>query len=189
MKILEKLTLILYANIILIISILLCVLVFGWLDINQVGYYIQQIIVGETSSKIVLGVCAVFILLSIRCIFFDKSSKEQIKDRQGVLMQNENGKLMISKETIENLVSAVARNYRGAQEISTSVQLDKENNVNVYANLVVTDDSLIKELSANLQAEIKDKIKKATDLDVKEVNIKIKNAVDTQVAESENKKA
>ena len=187
MKILEKIALILYSNIILIISVLLCLLVFGWLDINAVGDYINKIIIGETSSKIVLGVCAVFILLSIRCIFFDKTSKEQIKDRQGVLMQNENGKLMISKDTIENLVSAIARSYNDAQEISTSVELDKENNVKVYANLVVTNDALIKDLSAKLQAEIKDKIKKATDLDVKEVNIKIKNAIDTVETGNANK--
>ena len=126
-------------------------------------------------------------MLSIRCIFFDKTSKEQIKDRQGVLMQNENGKLMISKDTIENLVSAIARSYNDAQEISTSVELDKENNVKVYANLVVTNDALIKDLSAKLQAEIKDKIKKATDLDVKEVNIKIKNAIDTVETGNANK--
>ena len=187
MKILEKIALILYSNIILIISVLLCLLVFGWLDINAVGDYINKIIIGETSSKIILGVCAVFILLSIRCIFFDKTSKEQIKDRQGVLMQNENGKLMISKDTIENLVSAIARSYNDAQEISTSVELDKENNVKVYANLVVTNDALIKDLSAKLQAEIKDKIKKATDLDVKEVNIKIKNAIDTVETGNANK--
>ena len=75
-------------------------------------------------------------------------------------MQNENGKLMISKDTIENLVSAVAKEYKDAQEVSTSVELDKDNNVIVNANLVVTDNALIKELSANLQTEIKDKVKK-----------------------------
>lgn len=178
MKIIEKMTLILYSNLILILAVLLCTLVFGWLDINSVGSLMQKMITGETSSKIILGVSAVLILLSIRCIFFDKTSKEQIKERQGVLLQNENGKLMISKDTIENLVSAVAQNYNDAKDVTTSVVLDKDNNVNVYANLVVTNNALIKDLSAKLQTEIKDKIKKATDLDVKEVNIKIKNAID-----------
>lgn len=183
MKILEKITLILYSNIILILSVLLCVMIFGWVDVDQVGDVLGSIIFGETSSKIVLGVCAVFILLSIKCIFFDKTSKEQIRERQGVLLQNENGKLMISKDTIENIVSAVASGYKAAQEITTTVELDRENNVNVNANLVVTDDAMIKDLSANLQKEIKDRVKKATDLEVKQVNIKIKNAIQ---AKSEN---
>ena len=55
---------------------------------------------GDTASKILLGISVVFILLSIKCIFFDSTSKEQIKERQGVLLENENGKLMISKEIL-----------------------------------------------------------------------------------------
>ena len=97
MKILEKITLIIYSNIMLILSIILALLVFGWLDINLVGEIITKIVIGETTGKIVLGVSVVFILLSIKCIFFDSTSKEQIKERKGVLLENESGKLMISK--------------------------------------------------------------------------------------------
>ena len=100
MKILEKITLIIYSYVILLASVLLCLLVFKWIDINMVANVVNNIIVGETSSKILLGVCAVFILLSIKCIFFDSTSKAQIKERQGVLLENENGKLMISKNKI-----------------------------------------------------------------------------------------
>lgn len=180
MKILEKITLIIYSNLMLIISVLLCLLVFGWLDMNLVGNLVYNIIVGETSSRIVLGVSILFILLSIKCIFFDSTSKQQIKERQGVLLENENGKLMISKDTIENLVSSVARDYESAQEITTRVELDKDNNVKVYANLVVSNEAIIKELSANLQTAIKERVKKSTDLEVKEVNIKVKNVAPKQ---------
>ena len=180
MKLLERFALVLFANIVLIISILLCIMVFGWVEPANVGNAISGWIAGETSSKIVLGVSILLIILCIRCIFFDKSSAEDGRNRQGVLMQNENGKLLISKETLENIVSSVARQYKEAQEINTSVELDRENNVNVSANIVVTDEATIKDLSMNLQKEIKDKIKKSTDLDVKEVNIKIKNSVDAK---------
>ncbi len=37
MKILEKITLIIYSNIMLILSVVLCLLVFGWIDIELVG--------------------------------------------------------------------------------------------------------------------------------------------------------
>lgn len=174
MKILEKITLIIYSNVILILSIILCLLVFGWLDIELVGDIVGALILGQTSSKIILGVSVVFILLSIKCIFFDSTSKEQIKERQGVLLENESGKLMISKETIENLVNSVAMNFESAENVTTRVELDRENNVNVFVNLVVNSNAIIKELSANLQTKIKDKIKVATDLDVKEVNITVK---------------
>lgn len=174
MKILEKITLIIYSNIMLILSIVLCLLIFGWLDMALVGDFCYKMIVGDTSSKVLLGLGVAFILLSIKCIFFDSTSKEQIKERQGVLLENESGKLMISKETIENLVNSVALNFQSAEQVSTRVELDSENNVKVFVNLTVTEDAVIKDLSANLQTKIKEKVKTATDLEVKEVNITVK---------------
>ena len=97
MKILEKITLIIYSNIMLILSIILCLLVFGWLDIGVVGNIVTKVVTGETSGTILLVVSVIFILLSIKCIFFDSTSKEQIKERIIVLLENESGKLMISK--------------------------------------------------------------------------------------------
>lgn len=180
MKILEKITLIIYSNIMLILSIILCLMIFGWLDIDLVGNMVTNMIVEDTTSKVVLGISVIFILLSIKCIFFDSTSREQIKERQGVLLENESGKLMISKETIENLVNSVALNFQSAEEVTTRVELDKENNVQVFVNLIVNADAIIKDLSANLQSKIKEKIKMATDLEVKEVNITVKRVAPKQ---------
>lgn len=177
MKVLEKIALIIYSNIILIASVIACLLVFGWLDIDIVQSLIKALLISETSSKIILGVSIVFILLSIRCIFFDPTSKQELKDKQGILLANDNGKLMISKETIENLVEAVTNEYKMAKEVTSRVELDKENNVNIYTNLVVCSDAIIKDLTIDLQNKIKDKVKETTDLDVKEVNITIKKAI------------
>lgn len=174
MKILEKIILIIYSNIMLILSLIACLLVFGWLDLGLAGDIAYKLIIGETSSKVILGLSIVFILLSIKCIFFDSTSKEQIKERQGVLLENESGKLMISKETIENLVNSVALNFQSAEDVTTRVELDSDNNVKVFVNLIINENAVIKDLSLNLQNRIKEKIKKATDLDVKEVNITVK---------------
>ena len=174
MKIIEKITLIIYSNIMLILSIILCLLIFGWLDISLVGDIIHKLIVGDTSGKVLLGLSVLIILLSIKCIFFDSSSKDKDKVRQGVLLENESGKLMISKETIENLVNSVALNFQSAEEVATRVELDRENNVKVFVNLTVSSDAIIKDLSSNLQTKIKEKVKTATDLEVKEVNITVK---------------
>ena len=180
MKILEKTTLIIYSYVMLILSILACLLVFGWIDSGFVMSIINNILVGDNSGKIVLGVSVLFILLYIKCIFFDTTSREQIKERQGVLLENESGKLMISKETIENLVNSVAKGFESTEDVATRVELDNQNNVKVYANLTVSANAVIKDLSAKLQTSIKDKVKKATDLDVNEVNITIKKVADKQ---------
>ncbi len=177
MKFIEKLTLIIYSNIILILSIIACLLIFGWLDINVVQNLVKNLLLYGTSSRIILGVSIVFILLSIRCIFFDPTSKQEMKDKQGVLLANENGKLMISKETIENLVEAVTKQYKMAKDVSSKVELDKDNNVKIFVNLVVGSDTVIKDLSKDLQDKIKSKVKETTDLEVKQVNITVKKAV------------
>ena len=177
MKIIEKITLILYSNIILIMSVILCLLVFGWLDANVVANLAKALLIGEKSSGIILGVSVVFILLSIRCIFFDPTAKQEQKDKQGVLLANDNGKLMISKETIENLVEAVTKEYKEAKDVSSRVELDKNNNVNIYVNLIVGSETIIKDLTVDLQNRIKEKVKQSADLEVKEVNITIKKAV------------
>ncbi len=183
MKIIEKITLILYSNIILILAIILCLMIFGWLDIEAVGNIVEKGLTQDPASKIILGISIVFILLSIRCIFFDPTSKQELKDKQGVLLENENGKLMISKETIETLVDSVVKGFENAEEISTKVELDKENNVKIFVNLTVNSNAVIKDLSANLQDRIKEKVKKSTDLEVKEVNISVKKVAPAQKVE------
>ena len=177
MKFIEKVTLIIYSNIILILSVIACLLVFGWIDIDVVQNLVKDLILYGTSSKIILGVSIVLIQLSLRCIFFDPTSKQDLKDKQGILLANDNGKLMISKETIEDLVQAVTKQYKMAKEVTSRVELDKENNVNIFVNLVVGSDTVIKDLSADLQDKIKTKVKETTDLEVKEVNITVKKAV------------
>ena len=177
MKFIEKVTLIIYSNIILILSIIACAIIFRWLDISVIQTLTKNLLLYGTSSKVILGISIVFILLSIRCIFFDPTSKQELKDKQGNLLANDNGKLMISKETIEDLVEAVTKQYKMAKEVNSRVELDKENNVNIFVNLVVGSDTVIKDLSADLQEKIKNKVKETTDLEVKEVNITVKKAV------------
>ena len=87
---------------------------------------------------------------------------------------------MISKETIENLVESVAKDFKEAESISTRVELDKDNNVSIFANLIVSSDAVIKNLSVDLQNKIKERVKLATDLEVKEVNITVKKVAQVQ---------
>src|SRR5699024_4776939 len=88
---------------------------------------------------------------------------------------NSDGKLLITRDTLENLVNGVVKGFDSAENVTAKVELDKENNVKVFVNLSVKENAIIKELSTNLQTKIKSTIKKMSDLDVKEVNNKIKD--------------
>ncbi|MBR3249376.1 MAG: alkaline shock response membrane anchor protein AmaP [Clostridia bacterium] len=174
MKFIEKTALILFSDIILALSIVACVLIFGWVDYDLVSDLIHKAITAQLPSQIILACSIIFILLSLKCIFFTSSDKEN-KFKQGILLENEKGKLMISQETLQNLVNSVATGFEGAEYVSTSVSLDKENSLIIFVNLTVKPTVVIKELTTNIQNKVKETIKQSTDLDVKEVNIKVRN--------------
>ena len=174
MKILDKIGLIVFANLVLIASVIICIMVFGWLDIETVDYVFRSALADPTTSNIILAICAVLILLAIKCIFFTSEEKEINGVKDGILLQNADGQLVISKNTLEELVSNVVKGFDSAQNVSTKVILDEEKNLIVNVILNVKETAVIKELSNNLQTKIKTAIKKASDLEVKEVNISIK---------------
>lgn len=180
MKRIEKISLILFSTLILIISVVLALTIFGWISVSTMADIVTAVITNQITANIVLVLSIIFILLAIRCIFFDSSAKEKQEYQNGILLENANGKLLITRETIENLVNAVVKGFDSAEDVTTKIELDKDNNVRVFVNLVVKENAVIKELSTNLQNKIKDAVKKASDLEVKEVNIKVKNIEPTK---------
>lgn len=180
MRILEKIALVIYSFIILAIAVVSTLLVFELVSAELVGETIMKVINGEQSSIILLSANAIFALLSIKCIFFRKKDKKVVEEEQGILLQNENGKLMISKDTIENLVNTIITQFETVEGATTSITLNAENNLIINLNLTVGENIIIKELSANVQEKIKESVKNALDLEVKEVNIRIKDYSNTK---------
>lgn len=173
MKLLERFALVIYSYIIILLSVVLSLLIFNWIDFNVVTDMVYALLTGEISSKITLGVNVVFILLSIKCIFFDEKSKEKAKETQGILLKNENGQLMISKETIDNVVRNAVIGFDNVKECNTRIDVNSENQLRITLFLTVNENVVIKELASNLQTKIKEEVKKVSDLDVQEVNVKV----------------
>ena len=173
MKFLERFALIVYSYIIILLSVVLSLLVFNWIDFDVVTDMMHALVTGDISSKITLGVSVIFILLSIKCIFFDEKSKEKVKETQGVLLKNENGQLMISKETIDNIVKNAVAGFNNVKECHTRIDVNNENQLRITLYLSVYQNIVLKELASNLQNKIKEEVKKVSDLDVQEVNVKI----------------
>ena len=173
MKKLDRVILALFSVLMFLQSILVICIIAGFVRIETVTTFATMAFSGEQTTKIILGLEIVCLLCSIKCIFFDSSEKEN--KAQGVLMQNDNGKLLISKPTIENIVKSVVKDFASVEDVSVDIDLDTVNNLIVNVNLVVGKDVIIKEITLNMQNKIKEAIKKTSDLEVKEVNVKIKN--------------
>ena len=174
MKGLDRFNLILFSIIILVLSILGCFLQFGWINIDLATDGISFLLENTVASNITLGLAIVLILLSVKSIFFNSyASESQWKD--GILLENDNGKLLVSRDTIESLTNTVIRSFDSAETIMTKVEVDEESHIKIYITLSVHPDAVIKDLSAKLQSNVKEAIKKSLDLDVTEVNIRVKN--------------
>ena len=175
MKVLNKIGLVLFSIIVLLEGIAIILMVASWLDIDVVTNALEYITTDSVATKVTLIVVVILNLLALKCIFLNPESEDSVNSRDGILLENESGKLLVSRDTIESLTNSVVKNYETAQNVMTRVDLDMENNVSIFITLYVYPDAVIKDLTISLQKDIKESIKKSLDLDVKEVNVKIKN--------------
>ena len=193
MKLLDKIGLELFSGLVLILTVLIGATIFGWLDINILTSIIKGVINNnQTITNIVLGIDVVLMLLAIKCLFFNGLDNKDNKGT-GVLLANEQGKLLITKETLENLAIGVVKEFNNIENLkndailaienlNTKVEIDDNNDVIVNINIAVNQQVVIKELTVNLQNKIKQVIKDSSDLDVKEVNVIVKNVASKKEA-------
>lgn len=175
MKFLDRLALAVFSIIIFVLAVLLCLLMLGWFDVELVEGALQYLKSNEIATNITIGVSVVLLLLALKLMFFDSYSRETEQSREGILLENDNGKLLVSRDTLENLTTSVAKGIGSVENVVSRVILDKENNLIIFVNLFVKAEAIIKDVSSSLQEKIKSTVKDSLGLDVKEVNIKIKN--------------
>ena len=170
MKFLERLSIIIFSVIVIIFAGATILI-----STDIVNISIIEDIFEVLSEHVIATICVsvLLILWSIANIFFKNSGKYE--NVNGVLLENENGTLLITKDSISNLVENVLKKNEEVKDGNVKVELDSNRGVIININATVNDTTVIKEISTKLQENIIKNVKKATDLDVKEVNIKIKN--------------
>ena len=187
MKILERLASILFSIIMIVLAVTSCLLVFDVVELKTIYKFIEELLKDDVARRVLLGASIVAILLAIKALFFPTRTKKKQEIKTGVLLENKDGRLLISKDTIENLVNSVVRSFDEAVDTQTKVILDNDNNITVFVSLLVKNDSIIKEMSASMQTRIKETIKRNIDLDVNQVNINIKDIENSKNNKSNNK--
>ena len=189
MKILEKFVLILYSFLVLVISVVLCLVIFKIIDIETINNCIKYMLEDSTILITVLASSIVCILLSIRCLFFRKRKEIKKSDATDILLENESGRLLISKRAIENAVKNVVNNaVKDTKDCTVIVDIDPANYLSVYVSILLNNNLKIRDMTLDLQLKIKSQIKDDFDLDVKQVNIKIDSVEEKENEKKESKK-
>ena len=189
MKILEKFVLILYSFLVLVISVVLCLVIFKIIDIETINNCIKYMLEDSTILITVLASSIVCILLSIRCLFFRKRKEIKKSDATDILLENESGRLLISKRAIENAVKNVVNNaVKDTKDCKVIVDIDPANYLSVDVSILLNNNLKIRDMTLDLQLKIKSQIKDDFDLDVKQVNIKIDSVEEKENEKKESKK-
>ena len=179
MKFLDRLALKIFSLIIIGLVIIIGLIMVGILDVSVITKQFAILSDGENAIKISIGVLVVLVLLALKGLFFTSKPENQGKD--GIILENSNGKLIISKESLENLIASVIKEIPGADSVSSKTILDKDRNLIIYVTAVVSKDIMLKDVSTDIQDRIKEAMKRTADLDVKEVNIRIKNITNKKI--------
>ena len=173
MKLIDRIIYFIFSSIIFII---IALAIMGLYDvefakniiINLVGYLRDF---SAMNMGTILIISAIIEIMAIKGMFF-RSGKEEKRD--AIILENSSGKLIISRKTLENLVKDIANNVNGVENAIAKVMVEKDTDLAILIDIVVKEGS-IKDITKKLQEEVKMSIKKASDLNVAEVNVNIKN--------------
>lgn len=187
MKLVDKVIYFIFSVIILAIVVVMFTVILNIGGIvNLVFNFISNIpnmsFTQEQMTYIVIIEILLFVM-AIKGILF-QSKLEENKD--AIILENNSGKLIISRKTLENLVKDISNGVQGVENSFARVNVSKDTELIISIDIVVKEGS-IKDITKKLQEDVKIAIKKASDLNVSEVNVNIKNI--KKINESNNLKA
>lgn len=173
MKLIDRIIYFIFSSIIFII---IALAIMGLYDvefakniiINLVGYLRDF---SAMNMGTILIISVIIEIMAIKGMFFQSGKEEK---RDAIILENSSGKLIISRKTLENLVKDIANNVNGVENAIAKVMVEKDIDLAILIDIVVKEGS-IKDITKKLQEEVKMSIKKASDLNVAEVNVNIKN--------------
>lgn len=187
MKLVDKVIYFIFSVIILTIVVVMFTVILNiGVVVNPVFNFISNIpnmsFTQEQMTYIVIIEILLFVM-AIKGILF-QSKLEENKD--AIILENNSGKLIISRKTLENLVKDISNGVQGVENSFARVNVSKDTELIISIDIVVKEGS-IKDITKKLQEDVKIAIKKASDLNVAEVNVNIKNI--KKINESNNLKA
>lgn len=173
MKLIDRIIYFIFSSIIFII---IALAIMGLYDvefakniiINLVGYLRDF---SAMNMGTILIISVIIEIIAIKGMFFQSGKEEK---RDAIILENSSGKLIISRKTLENLVKDIANNVNGVENAIAKVMVEKDTDLAILIDIVVKE-GFIKDITKKLQEEVKMSIKKASDLNVAEVNVNIKN--------------
>ena len=188
MKIIDKVTLKIFSFIMLIISIVLFMISIQILQESIFCVLISRLFTMVTAGRTILVIVSIVLcLLSVKCLFFTYSRKDrnfeddvndEIENDTGILLENDDGRVLITRRTIRSLVNSVIFRTDEIIDAKIIVDINADNEVSVKLAIDVIQGVAIKNVTSKLQSDIKNMVKETTDITIKSVDIDVKEYID-----------
>lgn len=177
MRALDRLIAFVFSVIMLVISVVLVLVGIGVVEpqmiMDMLGTHVfaKEIIAGNIWNTITI-VGIILFLASLKTTIFLSLFKN--KDKTPILVKTENGEVEIAQETIINTVRSVGASFDNIKDVQARM-LKKKKGIIIYAMVLVYTNSNIREITEEMQKQVKEVIKATIGVNVLEVNIKVKN--------------
>ena len=123
MKLLDRFILTIFSFIMILLSVISILVLTRVLDITTIYFMISSGMGNELGVKIAIGVFIFFILLAIKAIFLrgEYAEKDYEEFKESIVLENDDGRLVVSKDTLVNLVDGAASSFKGVSSVDTMV--------------------------------------------------------------------
>ncbi|MBR2860791.1 MAG: alkaline shock response membrane anchor protein AmaP [Clostridia bacterium] len=124
----------------------------------------------------VTGVCTILCVLAVRGIFVGiKSTTKPV----AVAAINGEGGVYISIDTVSDLAAKAVKKTEGVREIKVRTFM-KDGGANIFIKVALAADSVIPEVSKEIQQTVKGDIEALCGLTVKKIDVQVDNSIQTQ---------
>ncbi len=147
------------------------ILAIGGVFLSILPKYILSINFEDPMFRIIFGgVSAVYILL-----FIEKFSKIFEKEKS-YEVKTENGVIMISSSTVNNLVKNVVEGNPKVKRVRVKNRIKKKK-LDIFVNIDVVSTSNLSEMISYMQDEIKSKVKGSLEIEVGKVQVSVQKLI------------
>lgn len=182
MRALDRLISFVFSIIMLVISIILVLVGAGViesqmvLDMLKENVFTNKILAGGFWNPVTIAGLILF-LASLKTTIF--LSLFKTKDKSPILVKTDHGEVEIAQETITNTVRNVGFSFENIKDVQAKM-VKKKKGIIIYTMVLVYANSNIREITEEMQKQIKEVVKATTGVTVLEVNIKVKNTCNKQ---------
>lgn len=169
MKFFERFLLIIFSILVIVLSISLVLYSTDMIDISHILNMANNWILNNKIVIVIVG--TIFALFGLIGLFSSTYNPDNTKP--GLALKGDKGTVYMTRETFDNIILAVTRNYAELRNVKVETDISEEGiTCTVYASILP--DTVVPSLTSKLQENIKATILKQTTIEIKEANIKIR---------------